>query len=338
MGQIIRRRMTGRLRQALGHAASGFAGLLLVMASGAAGAADGFACKAMRFVAPNPPGGATDVLSRMLAPPLAQRLGIPVTVENRGGASTNIGNEFVARAAPDGCTLLLGNISMALNKSLFKLTYDPETDLRAVIQVAAVPIAMFVNPKVSASSFDELIALARASPGKITFSSAGNGTPTHLLVEMINDRAQTKIVHVPYRGAGPSTMDVITGQVSASADSLIPVVPHIRNGNLRAIGITGRSRSPALPEVPTFAEQGVDYVDLSLWYGVMAPGRTPDDVVERLNRELSAVLATPEVEARLTSLGSTNPRGTPQAFQKLLHDETVRLGEVIRKAGIVADQ
>lgn len=314
------------------------AGLLLAaILPAAALAADPFPCRFVRIIAPNPPGGATDVLSRMIATPLAIRLNVPVTVENKGGASTNIGNEFVVRSPPDGCTMLLGNISMALNKSLFKLGFDVEHDLRAVIQVAAVPVVLFVNPSVPATTMKEYIDYAKASPGKVAFSSAGNGTPTHLIVEMINAQAGTKIIHVPYRGAGPATMDVVTGQIQSSSDSLIPVVPHIRGGSVRALGVTGTARSAALPEVPTFAEQGFGYADISLWYGVMVPSKTPPEMVKRLNEEIAAVLASPEVEKRLASLGSEKPNTSPEAFQSLLHNETLRLGELIRKASITAD-
>jgi tripartite-type tricarboxylate transporter receptor subunit TctC len=152
--------------------------------------------------------------------------------------------------------MLLGNISMALNKSLFKLSFAVEQDLRAVIQVAAVPVVLFVHPSVPAKTMKEFIDYAKATPDKVSFSSAGNGTPTHLIVEMINAQAGTKIIHVPYRGAGPATLDVVSGQIQSSADSLIPLVPHIRNSTVRALGVTGRNRSSALPDVPTFSEQG----------------------------------------------------------------------------------
>ena len=300
-------------------------------------AADALPCKTIRIVAPNPPGGATDVLSRMIATPLQLRTGIPVIVENKGGASTNIGNEFVVRSPPDGCTMLLGNISMALNKSLFKLSFDVEQDLRAVIQVAAVPVVLFVHPSVPAKTMKEFIDYAKAMPDKVSFSSAGNGTPTHLIVEMINAQAGTRIIHVPYRGAGPATLDVVSGQIQSSSDSLIPLVPHIRNGSVRALGVTGRSRSSALPDVPTFAEQGVGYADISLWYGVMVPSKTPNEMVRRLNEEIAAILATPEVQARLASLGSDRPSTAPEAFQALLSSETVRLGDLIRKANITTE-
>lgn len=307
------------------------------LGAAAAHAADPFPCRNVRIVAPNPPGGATDVLSRIIATPLSARLGVPVTVENKGGASTNIGNEFVIRSAPDGCTLLLGNISMALNKSLFKLNHDVEQDLRAVIQVAAVPIALFVHPSVPARTMKELIDHAKANPGKVSFSSAGNGTPTHLIVELLNQNAGTQMIHVPYRGAGPATQDVVAGQIQASGDSLIPVVPHIRNGFVRPLGVTSKARSPALPEVPTFAEQGFAYAEISLWYGVMAPSKTPNELVRRLNEDIAAVLASPEVEKRLESLGSEKPPRSPDAFMALISGETKRLGDLIRKANITAD-
>lgn len=312
---------------------------LLAAASVSMGAAasDAVPCRAIRLVAPNPPGGATDVLSRMISAPLQQRLGVPVIVENKGGASTNIGNEFVVRSAPDGCTLLLGNISMALNKSLFKLTFDVESDLRAVIQVAAVPMVLYVHPSVPAKTLREFVDYAKANPTKVNFSSAGNGTPTHLIIEMVNGREKTSVVHVPYRGAGPATADVLAGQIQSSADSLIPMVPHLRNGTVRALGVTGKARSSALPDVPTFADQGYGYADITLWYGVMAPAKTPDAVVRRLNEEIAAVLATPEVAARLQGLGSEKTPVAPEAFQALLKSETARLGDLIRRAGITAD-
>jgi tripartite-type tricarboxylate transporter receptor subunit TctC len=298
---------------------------------------DPFPCTTVRIVAPNPPGGATDVLSRMIATPLSQRIGVPVVVENKGGASTNIGNEFVVRSAPDGCTMLLGNISMALNKSLFKLNHDVEKDLRAVIQVAAVPVVLFVHPSVPARTMKEFIDWAKAQQGKVSFSSAGSGTPTHLIVEMLNGQSGAKIIHVPYKGAGPATMDVVIGQIQSSSDSLIPVVPHVRNGTVRALGVTGKERSTALPDVPTFTEQGFGYADISLWYGVMVPSKTPDAMAKRLNDEIAAVLATPEVQQRLVNLGSEKVSTSPDSFQALLRTETTRLGDLIRKANVTAD-
>jgi tripartite-type tricarboxylate transporter receptor subunit TctC len=303
----------------------------------AAAAAEPFPCQSIRIVAPNPPGGATDVLSRMLSGPLAARLSIPVYVENKGGASTNIGNEYVVRSAPDGCTMLLGNISMALNRTLFKLTFNVEQDLRPVIQVAAVPITLFVNPKVPVKNLREFVDYAKANPDKVNFSSAGNGTPTHLIIEMINTHENTHVTHVPYRGAGPATADVIAGQIQSSSDSLITMVPHVKSGNVRALGVTGQARSPALPDVPTFQEQGFGYADISLWYGVMVPSKTPDKVVKRLNQEITAVLALPEVQARLQSLGSVPTPLEPEAFGALLHTETVRLGDLISKAHITTE-
>jgi len=231
--------------------------------------------------------------------------------------------------------LLLGNISMALNKSLMKLNYDVERDLRAVIQVAAVPLALFVNPKVNVKSVSEFLAYAKAHPTEVNFSSAGPGTPTHLVVEMLNEREGTTIIHVPYRGAGPATMDVVGGQITSSSDSLIAVAPHIRNGMLRALAVSGPRRSSIMPDVPTFAEAGIGFADISLWYGVMAPSKTPDATVQYLNKEISAVLRQPDVARRLQELGSDlPPDGTPEQFQALVHDETERLSELIRKANI----
>ncbi|WP_213955947.1 MULTISPECIES: tripartite tricarboxylate transporter substrate binding protein [unclassified Variovorax] len=316
--------------------------LLVVAAAGlaplVANAAGPLDCRAVHLVAPNPPGGATDVLSRIIGDPLSRRLGVPVIVDNKGGASTSIGNEFVAHSAPDGCTLLMGNISMALNKSLMKLNYEVERDLRAVIQVAAVPLALFVNPKVDVKTVPELVAYAKAHPAEVNFSSAGPGTPTHLVVEMLNEREGTKIVHVPYRGAGPATMDVIGGLIMSSSDSLIVVLPHIRSGALRALAVSGPRRSMLMPEVPTFAEAGIGFADISLWYGVMAPSKAPDAVVQYLNKEIAEVLRQPDTMRRLQDLGSDlPPDGTPQQFQTLLHNETARLGDLIRKANITLD-
>lgn len=299
--------------------------------------ADAFPCKVVRFIAPNPAGGATDVLSRLLSTPLSQRLGVPVIVENRGGASTNIGTAAVVNAAPDGCTLLLGNMSMALNKSLFKLNFDVETDLAAVVQVAAVPMAFFVHPSVPATSIKQLIELSRTQPGKVTYSSAGNGTPGHLLMELFNARTGAQLLHVPYRGAGPATADVVAGQILSSADSLIPVTPFVKGNRLRALAVTGESRAPTLPDVPSFRELGMPYADISLWYGVMAPAKTPPEMLARLNHELVAVLDDPAVQQRLTGMGSVRISRTAESFQKLLRDDAARFGELIKANNITAD-
>jgi tripartite-type tricarboxylate transporter receptor subunit TctC len=196
---------------------------------------------------------------------------------------------------------------------------------------------LFVHPSVPPRTMKEFVDYAKAAPDQVSFSSAGNGTPTHLIVEMINAQAGTRIIHVPYRGAGPATLDVVSGQIQSSSDSLIPLVPHIRNGSVRALGVTGPNRSPALPDVPTFSEQGFGYADIALWYGVMVPSKTPSDMVRRLNEEIAAILATPEVQARLTSLGSDRPSPAPESFQALLHNETVRLGDLIKKANITTE-
>lgn len=318
-----------------------FAGAL-ALATGAllapgSASAEAFPCKVMKIVAPNPAGGATDVLSRLLSVPLSQRLGVPVIVENRGGASTNIGTAAVVNAAPDGCTLLLGNMSMALNKSLFKLNFDVETDLAAVVQVAAVPMAFFVHPSVPATSIKQLIELSRVEPGKVTYSSAGNGTPGHLLMELVNARAGAQLLHVPYRGAGPSTADVVAGQILSSADSLIPVTPFVKGNRLRALAVTGESRAPTLPDVPTFKELGMQYADISLWYGVMAPAKTSPELVARLNHEFVAVLNDPAVQQRLAALGSVATPQTSESFQKLLRSDAARFGELIKANHITAE-
>lgn len=297
-------------------------------------AADAYPCQAVRIIAPNAPGGATDVLSRMISQPLSERLGVPVVVENKGGASTNIGTEHVVRSKPDGCTLLLANISLAINKSMFKLGFDVEKDLTAVVQVAAVPLVFFVSAGVPATSMQQFVDLAKKSGGKTSFSSAGIGTPHHLILEVMNAKQGTQIIHVPFAGQGPATSAVIAGQITSTMDSLIPAVPHVKAGTVRALAVTGSSRSSVLPDIPTLTEQGFPDVDAMLWYGVLVPGQTPPALVKRLNEEIGAVLRAPALADRLRSLGSTTPPPTAESFQRLIHAEAARWGDVVRTNNI----
>jgi tripartite-type tricarboxylate transporter receptor subunit TctC len=294
---------------------------------------------AIKLVVPFPPGGSTDILARPIAQKLSQALGQQVVVENRGGAGGTIGAEAVAHAAPDGYTLLMGHIgTLAVAPSLYpKLAYDPRTSFAPVSMVAILPNVLVVNPSNPAHSVREFIAYAKAHPGALTYSSGGNGSAAHIAFEMFKQEAGIDVVHIPYRGTAPSVTDVIGGQVAATMTGVAPVLPFIRSGQLRALGVSGRERSPALPDVPTIAEQGVKDFEATQWYGLVAPAGTPAAIVERLNGELRKILASPETSELFASLGAVpSPSGSAE-FREHIAREIVRWERVVRGANIKAE-
>jgi len=260
-------------------------------------------------------------------------------VENRGGAGGNVGTEAAARAAPDGYTILMGNVAPnAINVSLYRnLPFDPVADFAPVSLVAATPNLLVVHPSTAARTVKDLIALARARPGTLNFASAGNGSSSHLAGELFRVLAGAEIVHVPYKGAGPAMLDVLSGQVQLYFATLPAALPHVKSGKLAAVAVTSARRSPALPDLPTVAESGVPGYEASTWYGVLAPARTPASAIERLHGDIVKILAQPEFRERLQAQGFDLVGSSPEAFRAAIRSEIAKWGRVVRDAGIRAE-
>jgi len=308
--------------------------LLLVFVFEAA-VADVYPSKPVKLILPFPPGGGTDILGRLIGEQLSARLGQPVVQENRGGAGGNLGAEAVARAAPDGYTLLLAAPTLAISPTLYpKLAYDPLKDLAPIALVASVPNVMITHPSVPARTLQEFIALAKRRPGELNFGSGGAGTSNHLGGELFNMVAGVKLEHVPYKGVNLAMQDVLAGNVQLVFIGIPAAAPHIRAGKLRALAVVAPRRSSALPDVPTAAEAGLPGFEVTTWYGVLAPAGTPRAIIERLNAELARIMLAPELQPRLADM-ATDPRaGTPEEFGAYLREETAKWGKVIRDAGI----
>ena len=306
---------------------------------GAALAADVYPAHAIKFVVPYPPGGITDLMARLLQAPLQVQLGVPVIIENKPGAGGNIGTDAVAKAAPDGYTILLAASGpMAVNVTLYKsLPYDPLKDFAPIIQISALPMVLEVHPSVPAKDLKSFIALVKSKPDAYSFASAGNGTPQHLVGELFNAVAGTKMQHIPYKGAGPALNDVIGGQVPVMFDILGSSLPFINTGRLRAIGVSTAERSPVLSQVPTLAEGGLANFDFFTWHGIVAPAGTPKAIIDKLNHSLNDIFAKPEFRKRWEDLGTPVIGGSPEKFGALIRSETVRLGKIVKQSGAVID-
>ena len=301
--------------------------------------APAYPTRPIRLVVPFPPGGATDILARDVAQKLTEAWGQSVVVDNRPGAGGNIGAELVAKAAPDGYTLLMGTVGThAINASLYaKMPYDHIRDFAPVILVASVPNVLEVNPALPVNSVAELIAYAKANPGKLNFASSGNGTSIHLSGELFKVMAGVQMTHVPYKGSAPAVADLISGQVQLMFDNLPPSLPQIKAGKLRALAVTSSARAPALPDVPTVAEAGLPGFEASSWFGVLAPAGTPPAIVARLNAEIAKWLATPEAKERLSKQGADAAGGSPEDFVKHIAAETAKWSKVVKDSGAKID-
>jgi tripartite-type tricarboxylate transporter receptor subunit TctC len=312
---------------------------LAVLAPTAPDAAQNYPDRVVRIVNPYPPGGSVDVMARLLAQKLGENLGQQFIVENRSGGGGNTGSDSVAKAEPDGYTLLFTAPGpLTVNQTLYsKLTFDPATDFAPIALFATAPIVLIVNPNVPAKNVPELIALARKEPGKINFASAGNGTTNHLSGELFKSMAKVDIVHVPYRGAGPAMNDLIGGHVQMFFDLMPVVLPQVTTGKVRALGAAGAARTSALPDVPTIAEQGVPGFDASSWYGLVAPAKTPEPVLAKLREEVAKALKTPDMVARIRELGSEPGAAFGKDFGAFMAAETKKWAEVIRASGAKAD-
>ncbi len=293
--------------------------------------------RAVRLIIGYPPGGSADLTARLVGQWLSERLGQPVVVESRPGAGTNIATEAVVHAPPDGYTLLLVAPANAINATLYeKLNHDFIRDIAPVAGLIRFPNVMEVNPSVPAKTVPEFIAYAKANPGKINMASSGNGSTIHVSGELFKMMAGIDMVHVPYRGGAPALTDMLGGQVQVMFDNLPTSIEYIRAGKLRPLAVTSATRSELLPEVPTVADFVPGY-ESSAWYGVGAPKNTPVEIIDRLNKEINAVLADPRMKTRVADMGATLVAGSPAEFGKLVADETEKWGKVVKFSGAKAD-
>ena len=292
--------------------------------------------KPIRLIVPFPPGGSTDLMGRVLGAKLGEAFNQQVIVENRPGASGMIGNELVARATPDGHMLTMGTIgAMSVNVSLFKsVPYESPRDFAPVTLTGNVENLLVVHPSVPARNVRELITLAAGKPGMLIFASSGTGNAPHLAGELFNQLAKVKLVHLPYKGGGPAMIDLVAGQVSLSFASMPSSLPFAKSGKLRALAVGGAKRSPAAPEIPTVAENGLPGFEVTDWQGLLAPAKTPAAVVDRLNRETTRILGERDVRERLSAAGLQPVTNTPQQFTDFIRAEIDKWGKVIRGAGI----
>jgi tripartite-type tricarboxylate transporter receptor subunit TctC len=296
--------------------------------------AQGYPARPVRIIVGFAPGGANDILARLIGQWLSERLGQPFVIENRPGGGSNSATEAVVRAPADGYTLLLVGPPQAINTTLYeKLNFNFLRDIAPVAGIIRAPNVMEVNPSVPANTVSEFIAYAKANPGRVNMASAGNGTGPHLAGELFKMMAGVNVVHVPYRGSGPALIDLLGGQVQVMFDALPPSMEHIRTGKLRALAVTTAARSPALPDVPTVSDFVPGY-EASASFGVGTPRATPADIVEKLNKEINVALAEPKLIARLTDLGGAVLPGSPADFGKLIAEETEKWGKVVKFAGI----
>jgi tripartite-type tricarboxylate transporter receptor subunit TctC len=292
-----------------------------------------------RLIVPFTPGGSTDILARALAPKLAQALGQNVVVDNRPGAGGSIGATEAARAEPDGQTLLMGHIgTLGVNPSIYpKLGYDPLRSFVPVAWVARVPNVLVVPASSPVKTFQEFIALAKSKPGRLSYSSGGNGSAAHITFEYLKLRTKTFLLHIPYRGSAPSVTDLIAGQVDATFTGAPAVIAHIRSGRLRALAVSSPERITALPDVPTVAESGYPGFEADQWYGVVAPAGTPEAMVTRLNAEVNKALVLPDVAKQLAGEGAVPMPTTPRAFGELIAREIPRWAEVVKAGNVKPD-
>jgi tripartite-type tricarboxylate transporter receptor subunit TctC len=300
--------------------------------------AQSFPAKPIRLIVAFAPGGNTDVVARAIAPKLGELLGQQVVVDNRPGGGTTIGTEALARSAPDGYTLMLTGFDFTVNPSLrSKLPYDTEKDFTPIALIATYPMVLVANPALPAQSVKELIAFAKANPGRINYASAGSGSPGHLSGELLKSLAGVDLTHVPYKGSGAALADLLAGQVQLLFSGMPAVASFVQSGRLKLLAVTGTKRDPALPDVGTVQEGGVPGYEVVSWLGFLAPAGVPRPIVDRLNREIGRALQAADVRERLASMGGELGASTPEAFGKLLRVEVSKWSRVVHGAGIKVD-
>ena len=324
------------MRFVTGYASLVAATLLFAAANACA---QSYPSKQLRFVVPFPPGGPADILSRTIGQNLSESWGQQVVIDNRAGAGGNIGAEIVAKAPPDGYTMLMGFVGThAINSSLYRsMPFDAVKDFEPVALVAMVTIILVVHPSVPVKTVKELIALANAKPGELSFGSPGNGTPQHLAGELFNTMTGVKMVHVPYKGAVPALTDLLGGRLSMIFSSMPPALPHLQSGKLRALGVTSSARSPAAPDVPTIAQSGLKGYEVINWYGVLVPAKTPKEIVGKLNGEVVGIMNLPAVKERLAAQGAETYTSTPEKFAEMIKSETEKWAKVVKFSGAQLD-
>jgi tripartite-type tricarboxylate transporter receptor subunit TctC len=308
---------------------------LAAAAAGTAFAQAGYPSKPVRMVVPSSAGGGTDIVARIVAPELSKRLGQQVVIDNRPGAGTMIGIEVAAKSPPDGYTLLMGLSTLAINSALYKkVPYDPVRDFAPITQAVSSASIIVVHPSVPVKTVKELIAFARARQGQLNYASAGTGTYPHMTMELFLSMAKLKMVHIPYKGTAPAMIDMLAGQVATMAATVLTGMPHIRSGRLRPLGITSSARSSVASEIPTIAEAGLPGYESVQWYGVLAPARTPKDMITRLHGEITRVLQQPEIKQRLAADGADTVGSSPDEFTRYIQSELTKWAKVAREAGI----
>lgn len=311
------------------------AGLSLACASAIA---QSWPAQTIKIIVGFPAGGASDVAARIIGQKLAERLGQAVVVENKPGAAGNVGAEAVSKAAPDGYTLLLGTISLSVNPSLYpKLAYDPVKDLVAISMISSTPFVLASNPKSPYVSVASLLQAARSSRNLVDYATAGNGSGSHLFMELFSSTAGVKFNHIPYKGAAPAMNDVLGNQVPVTFDNIITTLPLVQSGKLRALAVSTAQRSKVAPDIPTLAESGVAGFDATAWFGLFAPAGTPRDLVQRLSREVAEAVKDPGVSEKLLKLGAEPVGDSPESFDKFFRAELAKWAKVVRQAGIRLD-
>ena len=311
--------------------------VLLIACVSAAALAQGYPNRPIHIIAPFPAGGGYDFLSRLIAPEMTKTFGQPVIVENKSGANGNIGTDAVAKSAPDGYTLLMGgNSPLALNVSLYKLPYDPVKDFAPISRVATQPNLLAAHPKVPVKSVAELIQYAKANPGKLTYGSAGNGSPQHLAAELLKQLAGIDMLHVPYKGAAPNAAALLAGEVSVAFNVILLPLPQVQAGRLTGLAVASSKRSPMAPNIPTMTELGYP-IDIDTWYGLVAPAGTPAVIIARLNAETVRILNLPEMKERTASQGIELGSSTPAEFAAFLEADIAKWSKAIRETGIKMD-
>jgi tripartite-type tricarboxylate transporter receptor subunit TctC len=311
----------------------------LMLAAAPAAVAQPYPAKPIKLIAPSTPGDAPDVIARLVADKLSLVLGQQVVVENKPGAGGVVGSDAVAKAAPDGYTLIMGNAgSHGINAAVYaKLPYDIQRDFAPVSQIAVAPNIFVINPDIPAKTIQEFIAYAKARPGKLGYASGGNGSSSHMSMELFKSMTGVDLIHVPYKGSSPALTDVVAGQDAIMVVNMPPAVPLVKAGRLRALAVTTSTRSPLMPEVPTVAESGLPGYETVAWFGVLAPAGTPKDVIDRLSAEMAKIARSPEMRERLISLGAEPVGSTPEQFAAIIGRDIAKWTALSKAVGIKVD-
>ena len=300
--------------------------------------AQSYPVKPVRFIVPFPPGGPTDILGRLISERLTRTWNVQVVADNRAGAGGNIGTELCTRSPPDGYTMCMFTVAQSISPSVYsKLAFDPVKDLAPVTLVAILPSLLMVHPSVPARNVQQLVALAKARPGQLTYASTGNGTSPHMLMEMLKSMTGTQLVHVPYKGAAPAMIDQMSGQIEVAFSTAIAALPFVQQGKVRALAVSTIERFPPTPDLPTVSESGVKGFDGSSWQGIAMPAGTPKDIVAKMHQELATYLKMPETKQRLLEMGGLASGITPEDFATFIRTETEKWAKVARYARVRLD-